>query len=335
MAMTTPRWVDWAVVLGCSLFLLLGGWLLILGLTNIWRAQASERWPRTTARVSRSDAASATSYDREEHTTSVTYSTNIEYRYQVGGREYTGSRRHFGQTEGSGDSSEAEVLRFRYPANAGITVAYDPADPSMSVAEPGFDMEALWLPGAGLGFAVPSIMFIVLWFGMSRGNGGFAIGLGIFASIFTAIGLIFLILGTTNLSRSLRSIHWPVAKGAVVYGRIDESQSRTHDGDGTSSVSTSHGAHLVYEYEVDGRKYYSNVRRFGQIAAGSDEDALDIASRYPRGSKVQVAYCPDNPGIAALETGIARESYWIPGVGAAFFLFGLAVFIFGIPVMTR
>jgi hypothetical protein len=39
--------------------------------------------------------------------------------------------------------------------------------------------------------------------------------------------------------------------------------------------------------------------------------------------------------VSTVETGISNENYWIPGAGAAFFLFGLAALVFGIPALTR
>jgi hypothetical protein len=53
------------------------------------------------------------------------------------------------------------------------------------------------------------------------------------------------------------------------------------------------------------------------------------------GKVVTVRYAPGNPDLGVLEPGIQREAYWLPGAGAAFLLFGLAVFIWGIPALTR
>jgi hypothetical protein len=264
------------------------------------------------------------------------YSADIEFRYQVGGQSYSTKLRHFGQIEGSGDSSEAEVLRYRYPPDAVVTVSYSPANPSIATAEPGFDLDALWLPGAGLAFAFPAVMFSVLWFGMSReSERGFAIGLGMFASIFATIGFIMLASGFTNLWRAWQSPYWPQTKGIIVYGQIDQSQSVTGQADGSTQSAVSSGTHIVYRYEVDGHVFFSNVRRFGQLVASSDDLAMQVAARYPLHREVSVAYSPGNASLSALETGLASEAYWLPGAGAACFLFAMAVLICGIPALTR
>src|SRR5207247_718291 len=105
----------------------------------------------------------------------------------------------------------------------------------------------------------PGVMCIVLYFGMSRGNGMFGLGLGLFADIFAAIGVSLLAGGLVNPWRAHGSRSWPQTAGVITYGVIDESNSVTRD----------------------------------------------------------------------------REGCWLPGAGAAFLLFGLAVFIWGIPALTR
>jgi hypothetical protein len=305
---------DYAVVGGASLFLLLGGFLLKMGVQNLWRGWASEGWPTAPAIVVSSATSAGTSYDTRSRSKTTMSAADTHFRYQVDGRQYSTSLRHFGETGGSPDSSDAEVLRFRYSPDAAVTVSYDPTDPSIAVAEPGFDSDALWLPGAGLAFGVPAVMFIVLWFGMSRGNGNvFGIGLGMFAGIFAAIGTILLAGGLTNLWRAFESPHWPQAKGVVLECAGDR---------------------VVYRYQVKRHDYFSNNRRFGQVPASNHLDS-DVTTLYPPDREVSVVYSPGNPNVSALEAGPARGAYWLPCAGAAFLVFGLAVFFFGIPALTR
>lgn len=326
---------DLLVVGGASIFLLLGGFIFAIGARNVGRALASPNWPRTPGKVSASETTASTSTDSKTRVSSKTYAANIAFQYEVNGRQYTADILHFGQTVGSGDSSDAELRHVRYPIDAAVTVSYHPKDPSIATVEPGFDPDVLWLPGAGLAFFVPGIMCIVLYYGMSRGNGMLGPGLGIFAGIFGAIGLSLLTAGLVNLWRAHLSETWPQAPGVITYGRVDESESVTEDSDGNRTRSSTSGARLIYRYEVGGKQRYSNVRRFGQLAGSSGDWASEIAERYPRGKAVQVWYSPQNPDLAALEPGIAQEALWLPGAGAAFLLFGLAVFIWGIPALTR
>jgi hypothetical protein len=153
------------------------------------------------------------------------------------------------------------------------------------------------------------------------------IGFGLFAGVCCAIGALFLTISLVNFSRAHASERWPVASGVIVYGNTDRSTSTVTTSDRNTYRVSSSSADLVYRYDVGGKQHYSNVRRFGQLAAASGNWAGDIAKRYPLGQSVSVRYDPANPNLAVLEPGFDTECYWAPGAGAAFFLFGVAVFI--------
>ena len=104
---------------------------------------------------------------------------------------------------------------------------------------------------------------------------------------------------------------------------MTSSTSVSEDDEGRETTSTTYSSPLVAEYEVSARKHYTKTRRFGQLAGSGEEWAREIAARYPTGAKVQVAYSPADPDLSVLEPGITSEAYWLPGAGAAFFLFGL------------
>jgi hypothetical protein len=326
------RFRDTAVLAGLSIPILIGLALAGLGCRNLWRAIRSPSWPRVPAVVLKSGSASSTSRDSRTGAASTMYSADLSFGYRVGGRDYSTPTLHFGQTEGSGDSSEAELRRLRYPAGAQVSVSYDPADPSIAAVNPGFDPEVLWLPGAGLAFLLPGVMFIVLY--RSFGGGGMALGLGMFATIFILIGLAMLGASAPRLWRGYRSTTWPATEGTVLYSRQDSSASVSAEEGGSFRRSTSYGTHLVYRFETGGAVRFSNVRRFGQISASSADWAEEIAKRYPPGAKVTVFYSPGNPEVAVLEPGISPESWWLPGAGAAFLLFGAAVWRWGIPALA-
>jgi len=262
------------------------------------------------------------------------YIANLKFQYEVNGRSYRTDQIWFGQTVGSGDSSDAELRRFRYPLGEKVAVYYDPSDPSIASVHPGFQAEALWLPGAGLAFLVPAVMAFLMLRSSFAGS-GMAVGLAIFTLVFMTIGAVILFFGGRGVLRAWQSQKWPTTRGVIVYGRTEESQSSTTDEDDQEVVSTTYGARIVYRYEVNGRTHYSNTRAFGQLAGSDAEWASRIAALYPMGREVTVAYRPDAPDIAALETGISSEAWWAPGAGAAFFLFGLAALVFGVPALTR
>lgn len=318
------RWTGETITIigALSLIPLIGSFMFGYGFRNLWRAFSSEHWPKTPGVVLDSTAAANPSKK-----SGTTYSATITVQYEVKARPYTTQQVRFGQLEGTGDSSEVELQRLMYPPGRTVGVSYFPSNPALAVVEPGFNLQALVLPGAGLAFILPGVMFILMYAGSHRSE-TFGAGFMLFPVIFILIGALLGLAGISNLWRAWASRNWPLAYGVIAFGRLDDSRSVTRDSDGRRIHSTTFAARIIYTYEVKGQKHYSNVRRFGQLAGSSAEWAEEIAERYPMGKAVPVAYDPENPSLAVLEPGISSETLWIPGAGAVFFLFGLAALVF-------
>lgn len=328
-------------VLGClTLIAGFGLYLFLKGVGNVRNALASTHWPKTTGTIVSSELSKDTSRDRKTGAASTTYSTKTTVRYQVNGQEQTTNFIFFGQTLGSTDPTDAELQNLRYPVGASVSVSYNPDAPGVAAVKPGLHADSFWLPGAGLAFVIPSIMFAIIYLSLDSGLPGFGIGLGIFAGIFTTIGLIMLTGGLVRFWHGHVSQRWPVVSGRIVYSKESSQTTTTEVRDELSHSVTREAqqvyqADLIYEYEVNGQKHFNNQRRFGELAGAGAERAAAIAERYPTGAKVTVAYFPLDPDLAVLETGNFREGIALPAVGAAFLLFGLAIFIWGIPTLTR
>jgi hypothetical protein len=316
------RFLAAAVLLGVSPFLALGVWMIGKGIGNIQQSQASLTWPKTEAIVTKSVTGVSTSTDISNRTRSTSFSADLEFQYTVNGSAYKASTRHFGQTEGSTDSSEAELLRLRYPQGARIPIFYNPAGPEVAVAEPGFHANLLWLPGGGLFFVVPSLMFVVLFFGRDSPS-FFGAGLVMFGGMFISLGLLGLLYGGLQILRGHESTGWPRAQGEIVYDRTDTSEAAVKVG-AVKTIQRSRGAHLVYRYDVDGRTYFANQRQFGQLASAGAQWADGIAAKYPPGARIPIAYSPDSPQLSVVEPGVTSEALWLPGGALAALLFGLA-----------
>jgi hypothetical protein len=321
-----------AVVYGVLGLCFAGGlFFLGLGVRNIWRALASKSWPTTPAVIVTSTAETSKSSDG-----SSTLNARIEARYSVSGREYVTDIVRFGQIVGSGDTSVAELIQFRYPKGANSTVSYLPGQPGVAALEPGFDAESLWLPFAGVMLMLVAVMFTSMCRNSERSGGGMSFGAALFSIIFMGIGAPMLIYGSNEIYRAKISQSWPTATGQIIYGQVDESTTTREEGrNRRRRTSTTYGARIVFEYEAGGKTRFSNRRRFGELAGADAEWADEIASRYPEGSKLNVFYDPGDPDLAILEPGINSEAYWLPGAGLAFFLFGLAVTLIIVPALRR
>ena len=297
------------------------------GLRNIGRAVASPSWPKTTGVVKTSETVLDSVRDEHNRRSSTMYEAKITFQYEVNGRTYSTDTLHFGQIAGSGDSSDAELRRVRYPVGAPVTISLRSRKPFCRGRRARVRLGRALPPGRRRGLC-PSVAHrqrvLVRKPGIDERHAA----------------------RVRNIRRSLLrhrravSDHQPGQffagpRKRALAGRVGRHRLRETDRR-TSAVTTSDrntyrvsssSTDLVYRYEVDGKQHYFNVRRFGQLAAASGNWAADIAKRYPLGQSVSVRYDPANPNLAVLEPGFDTECYWAPGAGAAFFLFGVAVFI--------
>ena len=75
----------------------------------------------------------------------MTYGAEALYSYNLDGNAYWGNRVSFGEYSSSSVSHANKILA-AYTAGKTTKVFYDPADPSKSVLEPGFNWAILMLP---------------------------------------------------------------------------------------------------------------------------------------------------------------------------------------------
>jgi hypothetical protein len=359
------------VVIAVGLVAALGLYLFGLGLRNVVRAAASSHWPRTAGKVVRSDTREQRDFDRRTREVSVIYSADTVIQYEVAGKQYSTNLIHFGQTLGSGDASEAELQRLRYPVGGQVPVSYDPRRPWIAAARPGLHAEAFWLPGAGLAFLLPAALAMFVFLTVFRATGqpqpgddefkhsveaaiengrrGIAppdipfrppkdgsdaiapVVAGLMGAVFCGLGILALSSGAQRLWRAAASERWPSVAGTVLFSRVNASETRDSDGPRDTAFSPQ----FVYTYEVDGVKHFNNRRRFGQIEGSGEGWAEDIAARYQAGRGVRVYYFQADPDVAVLEPGYNSEGLWLPGVGLVALLFGLATLIWIVPAVAK
>jgi len=358
-------------MLALGLVAFFGLYLFLKGVRNVQMAAASAKWPTTSGEVVSSETTRDASPDRRKSPSTVTFDTRTVVRYTVNGREYTTDQRHFGQTLGSSDKSDAALQRLRYPAGQSVTVSYNPANPSIGVIKPGVHAEAFWLPGAGLAFLLPTALCMILLPGMIRSfttddkafadyvqraieegrrnpnmvprgmpppprQGGDAImpvAGAAFGAVLCGLGLLALTAGLQRVWHGVASQNWPTVSGVVV----SAVKGGGEDGEDAPDDTTDPGflSRVVYEYSVAGTKHFNNVRQFAQVEGGSREEAEKIAMRYRQGAKVTVSYFPTDPDIAVLEPGNSKAALWLPGIGVVLILFSLATFIWVVPALGK
>jgi hypothetical protein len=106
-------------------FLLIEGVVLFLiGRRNEQRARASQQWPSAEGQILEISSAE----DEGVHT------VKAKYKFEVGGKEYTGGSIRAGGARAS-SKSDLDQLLARYAPGQRVAVFYDPANPKRCVLE--------------------------------------------------------------------------------------------------------------------------------------------------------------------------------------------------------
>jgi len=142
----------WTAEIVCIAFVLGGAWLSIYGLVELNRAGKSPDWPSVTGKVVSMASGSGSSYD-------------LMYTYEIDGQTFKGNQVSFSRLLTKDDTRR--VLR-EYPEGKTVDVCYDPANPKISVLEPGIRPGTYSMPGFGLFFMLASSGFLFLHRKMRR-----------------------------------------------------------------------------------------------------------------------------------------------------------------------
>jgi hypothetical protein len=139
--------------------------------------------------------------------------------------------------------------------------------------------------------------------------------------------IIFFIIGVTiflvlyhDIKWGIKSKNWPWTEGAVIASKIKSSSSnRAKEGS-----TTTYNAEILYEYEVDNRKYTSKQKHFGNCFPGNVQD---VVSQYPPGKQLLVYYNPESPEMAVLRTGTAIKFYLFISISPLLIIFAVVYLI--------
>jgi hypothetical protein len=317
-----------AAIAGALFVAVPGGIILWMGLRSAWRGLASSHWPTVSGVVLHAGMTESQAKETGTRNTYIFYSTKLAFRYQVNGQDYTTETVQFGRAIGSGDISNEAVLLLRYPAGTKVMVFYHPHDPALATVKPGVNTDVVWYLCGGAILILFGVFCVLGYLWMEPGFAVTTYITGLIWVFFMLFGVAILAPGLRNFWHAYASRGWPTTDGVVVYMEQEATGKVIQDSKGRTGQFTMHGVPLAYRYEVNGTQYFSNVRHFGQFIRSSSQDWADaILQRYPSGTGVPVSYCPTDPDLAALEPGINSESYYLPGAGLAFLLFGIAAMI--------
>ena len=137
MSRTTNILALWA---GVVIFAASGLFCVLAGGMELLEGYRSTSWPSVGGHVVASEVTSS-SGSKNTGSSGSSYTPRIKYRYTLGVETYNTDRIRFGSLGGA----EATARRYvgMYPAGAQVEVFYKPAQPGVSVLEPGWTGRSL------------------------------------------------------------------------------------------------------------------------------------------------------------------------------------------------
>jgi len=112
-----------------------------------------------------------------------------------------------------------------------------------------------------------------------------------------ALGIVLVLMGLLRIKKALAMDDW-----VVVSGKTLSSELRTSWGVAEAG-GTQYEPKIEYEYEVEGKMYFSRRWTYGRKSRYSKRAAQDIVNKYQAGKCVGVFHDPRNPKDAVLERG--------------------------------
>jgi hypothetical protein len=292
-------------------FLCAGGALLVACLHSLWYGFTSESWPRV-------DAVMEVSLSH--FPLSRLARVEVRYRYETGGRRYTGSRWRYKLNADVPDmfvsraAMEVGATVASYPPGSTARVAVNPSDPGEAVLEPGISIDDQIFAVFGLALVAIAVL---------PGRGRHAAmedaraahpkkakpAPRSAAGVITVLATIILLVGGYVFYRDAAGSVWPSVTGKVLYRlRAD------------GSWSVPRRAFVRYEYVVNGTRYLGET---GYSGTADDMDAWFAPLKI--GTAISVRYNPLDHGDSVIESHITWRDFSLPAV--ALMLYWLAGFL--------
>ena len=135
------------------------------------------------------------------------------------------------------------------------------------------------------------------------------------------VGLCLLVFGIVIRIKLKASESWPRTTGIIIESTIQSEWVRS--GSGNMYIVS---PKVIYEYEVNGKKYTSSQLALVEHSTANENLAKEKSEGHPIGQQVIVYYNPRKPDFATLEVGDPTGGKLPFGI----IIFGMAVTIAGI-----
>jgi len=144
-------------------------------------------------------------------------------------------------------------------------------------------------------------------------------------AIFVIVGyLVAYVMGLPLIEQAKASSKWPTTSGLVLKSKVSSHRSN-------NSSSSTYSAKVSYQYQVEGKKFESEMVWFGGDVSTSNKSMVrETVKKYPVDQKVIVHYNPEDPEIAVLEPGVFKTTYFYYLFGWLFL--GVGILMTGYPL---
>ncbi|MGD1699802.1 DUF3592 domain-containing protein [Dapis sp. BLCC M229] len=132
-----------------SIFFAVGFGMLGYGINSAKKSVEVSNWPSVTGTITNMSLRESSDSD------GTTYGVEVEYRYSVMGRTYTGSRLAFGYISSSGRQAHQDILN-KLESASSVKVRYSPQNPATSTLSFGIHRSIKFV----LAFAITWLAFV-------------------------------------------------------------------------------------------------------------------------------------------------------------------------------
>ena len=139
----------------------------------------------------------------------------------------------------------------------------------------------------------------------------------LFPGLFLLVGIVFSVIGISNVSQAGRTWDWPFVEGKVVSSQVIAGQpSRNPANNGAPNHGVSYYPVVKYEFSVDGNSYLGDQVFVGRVGLARRSSAQAIVGKYRPNQSVTVYYDPVSPSQCVLERGAQWSTYFFVFIGA-------------------
>jgi len=130
----------------------------------------------------------------------------------------------------------------------------------------------------------------------------------VLSALVSLIGLILMTFGFYLAYFSFSTASWPTTKAEIIESRVVQVPAKN---------GTNYKVQIKYRYNINGVEYTGDSVRFINYGYDDEQEAKQIADKFPVGSKVDLKFQGSNPKMTVLEPGLHVSDWLAASAGFA------------------